>query len=136
MTRPLPLTERDFQRQVVELAHLMGWEDFHVRAGRTADSWRVPGSGTMAAGWPDLVLVHPKRGRLIFAELKAHNGKLTPAQQRVLPVLNTLSGEWGTPDSRATISIEVVIWRPEDWELIELALSRDSRNGLEDGAVA
>lgn len=120
MTRPLPLTERDFQRQVVELAHIHGWEDFHVRAGRTADSWRVPGSGTMAAGWPDLVLARDRT--VLFVELKADTGKLTPAQERVLAILS----------KAATVHV----WRPRDWMQIEFALSRNGSRNLEDGAVA
>lgn len=102
-----PLTESAFQQQVVELARIRGWADFHVRAGRTRDSWRVPGSGTMASGWPDLVLA---RGpRLLLVELKRDGGKLTSDQERVLGVL------------RATCA-EVYVWKPVSWSEIEKVL--------------
>lgn len=105
-TPPTPL-EADFQLQITQLAHLLGWEDFHVRAGRTKDSWRTPGSGTMARGWPDLVLVRGKR--LLFVEVKRDGGKLTADQERVLGVLD------GT-------SAEVYCWRPADWDQLEKVL--------------
>lgn len=106
-----PLTEAAFQAQVLELAHLRQWETFHVRAGRTLDSWRTPGSGTMAKGWPDLVLVRPRDGRLLFIELKTDAGKLTEEQRRVIDVLRSVSG------------IHVDIWRPADWDHIERVLA-------------
>jgi hypothetical protein len=110
-----PLSERDFQTQIVELAHLYGWEDFHVRAGRTAESWRVPGSGTMAKGWPDLVLLHPSERRLLFIEVKADKGKTTPDQERVLLLLQA-----------AMPMATVHVWRPSDWDRIEATLKRRS----------
>jgi Holliday junction resolvase len=102
-----PLTEADFQRQIVELARIYGWEDFHVRAGRTRDSWRVPGSGSMAAGWPDLVLV--KHGRIIFMEVKRAGGKATSDQQRVIGVLSAVA--------------EAYIVQPKDWDFIQRELA-------------
>ncbi len=102
----LPLSERDFQRQVTELAELYGWSWMHPRAGRTLDSWRTPTSGTLGEGWPDLVLIRGKR--IIFAEIKADTGRVTPHQDRVLGVL-----------SRAA---EAYIWRPKDWDFIEAEL--------------
>ncbi len=112
-TAELTLTERDFQQQIVELARIYGWEDFHVRAGRTRDSWRVPGSGSMAAGWPDLVLLHPDRRLLLFVEVKRSGGKTTPAQDRVLGLLGMLDD----------IAAETYVWRPEDWPFIERKLA-------------
>jgi len=106
MTLP-PLTEAAFMRQVTELAELFGWEWFHVRAGRTLDSWRTPGSGTMAKGWPDLVLV--RGSRIIFAELKRDGGKVTPDQNRILDVLGKAA--------------EAYTWMPKDWDFIEHELA-------------
>ena len=103
-----PLTEAQFQRQIVDLARLYGWEDFHVRAGRTADSWRVPGSGSLAQGWPDLCLV--RGNRLLFIEVKTDAGKLTTHQERVLDVLR--------------LAAEVHVWRPRDWSFIEAVIGR------------
>ena len=99
------LSERDFQRQVTDLAELYGWEWAHCRAGRTVDSWRTPMSGTMAQGWPDLVLVHPVKRRLLFVEVKTDTGKLTAHQERVLAVLDETSAG-------------VHVWRPSMWDMI------------------
>ncbi len=105
MTAP-PLTELDFQHQVTALAELRNWEWFHVRAGRTLDSWRTPGSGTMAKGWPDLVLA--RGSRIIFAELKRDGGKPTADQRRVLDVLGKAA--------------EAYVLTPKDWDFIEREL--------------
>jgi hypothetical protein len=46
----------------------------------TEKGWRTSASGTMAAGWPDLVLVRRRDRRLIFAELKREGQDLRPEQ--------------------------------------------------------
>jgi hypothetical protein len=61
------MTERDFQRAVVELARLMGWRVHHTRPALTQRGrWLTPIQGD--AGFPDLVLCRPPR--LVLAELK------------------------------------------------------------------
>ncbi len=96
------ITEREFQLQVMELAYIRGWSTFHVRAGRTLDSWRTPGSGTMAKGWPDCVFV--RGSRIIFVELKRDGGKPTADQRRVLDVLSKAA--------------EAYVWEPKDWDFL------------------
>ena len=63
-------------------------------------------------GWPDLVLLKPGtpgvRARLIVAELKSENGKLTAAQQLWLNGLSEC--------------IQTYVWRPADWGRIEHVL--------------
>ncbi len=105
MTAP-PLTELDFMHQVTELAVLRGWEWFHVRAGRTLDSWRTPGSGTMAKGFPDLLCC--RGSKILFIELKAEGGKLSEHQTRELDVLGQAAECW--------------VFRPSDWPEIERVL--------------
>lgn len=89
------ISESEFQRQVVYYARRQRWLVYH-----TFDSRRS------AAGFPDLVMV---RGhRLIFAELKASNGRLTADQ------VNWLSDLW-------TAGQTVYCWRPSEWsEIIEI----------------
>ncbi len=101
-----PLTELDFMAQVTELAGLRNWEWMHPRAGRTLDSWRTPMSGTLAKGFPDLVLV--RGSRILFAELKRDGGKPTADQLRVLDVLGKAA--------------ESYCWMPKDWNFIEREL--------------
>lgn len=84
-----------------------GWEVLHVRAGRTRHGWRVPVTGSLGAGWPDLILARPPR--VLAVELKSPTGKVDPEQQHVLDVL-------------ALCGIETHVWRPADWESIVAAL--------------
>lgn len=58
---------------------------------------------TDAKGWPDLVLVHPGIGRILFRELKSDKGNPTPEQTEWLTVLRT-SG------------LDACVWRPGDWD--------------------
>ncbi len=90
-------TERDFQRQVVQLARLMGWRIYHTHDSRRS-----------AAGFPDLVLVHPHRG-IIFAELKSPTGRTTPEQEGWLALL-LQAGQ------------RAYLWRPEDLPAIAAVL--------------
>ena len=73
--------ESKFQAQVEELAHALGYMTSHAH---------LPYFDT--AGMPDLLIVHPRTGRTIFAELKVMNAKghrpsPSPAQMRWLSAL-------------------------------------------------
>ena len=97
--KPKPLSEKQFMAQVVQLARLCGWLVYH-----TYDSRRC------VAGFPDLVLCHPGRSVVIFAELKRDSKKRpTPEQQRWLSALAT-TGNLAT------------CWTPADWESIQATL--------------
>lgn len=65
-------SEAAFQQAVFDLARLRGWLVFHAHDSRRG----------LGAGFPDLVLVHERTGDLIFAELKAHDGRVSQVQQR------------------------------------------------------
>lgn len=151
-TAPRP-TELDFRRQIVGtkppgLAVIYGWEHVGFRPAQTEQGWRTPATGTMAKGWPDLILTRARdrRSRLIFAELKADNGRLSDDQERVLDVLRSIEwprcmcngpltsfgaqqmpdGKWhdsgcalvGGAFSGMATRIEVHVWRPKDLEQI------------------
>ena len=92
------LTERDWQRQVLDLATLQRWTWYH-----THDSRRSP------AGFTDLVLV---RDRVIFAELKTDKGRLTTEQLCWQHLLRNAGAE-------------VHVWRPRDWDAVKVALTMD-----------
>lgn len=98
-------TEAAFQAQVVQLARLCGWATFHP--------WL---SVKSAHGWPDLALA--RTGRLVLAELKSDQGKVTAAQQGWLDLLRTVEG------------IEVYLWRPSDFDEIERVLNRARVEGM------
>lgn len=110
------MKEIDLQRLIVGkdgLAATLGWDHVHVRKARTAESWRTPTSGTMAAGWPDLVLVRTRDRRLIFAELKRETEQLRPEQLDVMQTLGALAGEFYI-GSHSGVRIDVAVWRPSD----------------------
>lgn len=93
-----PISEKDWQRQVVDLAGFLGWEHYHP--------WLSIHS---PRGWPDLALCRPPR--LILAELKTERGKPTPAQEHWLEML----GRCG---------VETYLWRPSDFEAVRDVLLR------------
>lgn len=97
MTTVLKVTEKAWQQTVVDYAQVMGWRVYH-----TFDSRRS------AEGFPDLVMV--RRGRVVVAELKAENGRVSTAQ-----------AEW-LADLAEALPGCVTVWRPSDWPEVERAL--------------
>jgi hypothetical protein len=95
IVRPVPITEKRFMAQVVQLARLLGWMVYHPYFSRRS----VP-------GYPDLTLV---RERVFWVELKVGRGKLTPDQELWRDALRAAGAEWHE-------------WRPERWDAIEEAL--------------
>lgn len=93
------LSEKAFQAQIIQLAHLCGWMVFHPFDSRRSEP-----------GFPDLALVHETRGDFLMAELKTQSGRLSPAQARWIAALRKAS-------------IEVHIWRPSDIDSIVTRLS-------------
>lgn len=101
------ITEAEFQRQVTDLATMLGWSWAHFRPARTTRGWRVPVSGPLGAGWPDLVLV--RDDRLIFAELK-RSVRNRPSVDQTFAL--TLLAD----------AAEVYVWYPEDIDEIARVL--------------
>ena len=103
-----PLTEREFTRQVRDLAQLFGWARYHT--------WLSKHS---SAGFPDEVLV--RAPRIVFAELKADAGKVSAAQAEWLDQLA------GCP------AVEVCLWRPDMIDSIALYLQHQQRPAIGPG---
>ncbi len=82
------IAERDFLAWVIETARWCGWRAYHP--------WL---SVRSEPGFPDLLLAKPGEPLLLW-ELKSEQGRLTPAQQRWLDLLQRVPG------------IEVAVWRP------------------------
>lgn len=105
---PGRLSEREWQRQVLEYARLRGWRAAHFRPARISGGrWRTPVAAD-GAGFPDLVLA--RGGRVIFAELKAEGGRLSAEQRAWLEALREAGG------------VEVHVWRPKQWDEVEEVL--------------
>lgn len=85
------MTEAALQAAVIELARWAGFLHMHITDSRKSSG----------VGFPDLVLLHKRTGRLLFAELKSDIGKLSPEQWTWINALR----EGGT---------EAFIWRPAD----------------------
>ena len=83
------MTEKDWQKQVVDLAKILGWRVYHPFLSKWSEK-----------GWPDLALV---RERVVYAELKRENGKVSPSQVEWIYAL-TAAGQ------------EVYVWRPSDFD--------------------
>jgi hypothetical protein len=101
------LSEKAWQAQVIDLAHLYGWNVAHFRKARTKRGWRTPVAAD-GKGWLDLVLV---RDRVIYAECKTDDGAMTAEQRLWFGWLET-AGQ------------EVYVWRPRDFEAIKRILAK------------
>jgi hypothetical protein len=108
MSRKLALSETDFQRQIIDLAHLRGWLTHH---GRTAlnrrGQWSSPMQGD--TGFPDLVLA--RRWRLVIAEIKSDKGETSLEQREWLWELGSALGPG-----------HAFLWIPREWPNIERIL--------------
>lgn len=106
------LTEKQFMQHIIELAQINGWKVAHFRAGLTqSGKWRTQVQAD-GAGFPDLVIVREKDGKLCFIECKSDIGKLTPLQKEWIDTLKKNRG------------IAVFEWRPKDWDAIVGVLSK------------
>ncbi len=94
------LPEDTLTEHVLRTAHDFHWRAVHFRAARTIQGWRTPLQGPTAKGFPDMVLV--RDGRILFRELKAEKGKLTPEQAEWIDAL-LLAGQ------------DAGVWRPSGW---------------------
>jgi hypothetical protein len=100
------VTEAEFQEQVIELAHMLGWDHMHVR--RSIGKGKKWTTATNVKGWPDLTLWHSRHG-VIFVELKTDIGKTSPDQDEALASLRPAAPTF--------------VWRPRDFDDIQAILT-------------
>jgi len=105
------MTHEEWQAQVVELAHILGWKHLHVR--RTIGRGRKWTTSTNRTGWPDLFLWHDQRG-FVAIELKVKPDKPTPEQVEVL-------------DELARAGARTMVAYPDDLGEVQEILSGRSR---------
>lgn len=111
------LTEAEFQKQVTGLADLNGWEWNHIRrtpAGAQTTKWVT---ATSKKGYPDLEFWHPIRHDYFKAELKKENGLVSPAQKTCIL-------------SMRDAGLEVHVWRPSMWPVIQARLEQKPDRSL------
>ncbi len=105
--KPPLQSEAEFQKEVINLAKMLKWRVAHFRASlNQRGEWQTAVAAD-GAGFTDLVIV---RERVIFAELKAENGKLSLEQEEWIAWLKGAKQE-------------VYVWRPSNWKQVELVLS-------------
>ena len=97
------ITEAAFAIQVEHLLDLFGWTWTHFEpAVRQSGRWATPLRGE--PGFPDYTAV--RHGRLLFAEIKATNGRASRAQIAWLEQLGNAGAE-------------THLWYPEDLERVK-----------------
>lgn len=94
------LTEVEFQKRITDLCDWLKLTWHHETDSRRSK-----------AGFPDLVIVG---NAVVFAELKAPGGRLSPQQIAWVGALQ-LAGA------------EVHVWRPDDWSFIQRRLRELAR---------
>lgn len=87
----MSMLEKPFQTRVIQLAKFHGFELVY----HTHNSQRS------APGFPDLVMVSTRHGRILYRELKRTVGKVTTEQQAWL-------------DALAAAGQDAGVWRPAD----------------------
>jgi len=116
-------SEKEFQSQIIDLAHRLGWYIVHFRPAMTKDGWRTPVQGD-GAGFFDCIMFKPPR--IIFAELKSEKGKLTKGfftKRRY-----TMGEEDWLEVLQRCQAVETYVWRPTDFETIVRILQGDQKN--------
>lgn len=87
------MKEKEFQANVVELCHYLGYLTYHTFDSRKSEP-----------GFPDLVIVG--RNRVLFRELKAEKGKVTTKQLMWGGAIIAGGGDWE-------------VWRPSMMDRIQ-----------------
>jgi len=114
------MSETTFLTQTLRESAQLGWLCHHIfeqgKRIKCPNCHQDIGGKTYARrtdkGFPDLMLVHPKSGRTLWAELKSEKGKVS-ANQKVW--LNAL----------ALQNEEVYLWYPHDTDVIVDTLNVD-----------
>jgi hypothetical protein len=84
------MSEDAFLAQVRRLAGDLGWMTYHTHDSRRSES-----------GFPDLVLISPPQGRILFRELKKMKGRVSADQKNFLEALTA-------------VGQDAAVWRPDD----------------------
>jgi hypothetical protein len=108
MTR---VKERDFLNWIIAVAERYGWLVKHVPAPMVAtrDGRRFVGS-IRGRGLPDLFLLHDDPPRMVIAEVKGSDGKLSTAQREFLRMARDVATQtWQEPMEYALDDISPVM---------------------------
>ena len=115
------MTEIEFEKAVVELAHMFGWQVASFRPAQTGKGWRTPVKYD-GKGYPDLTLIHPT-GRIVFAELKAAKGRPSPEQSDWILSLCACAIQINECLNHDGERVSCFVWKPSDAQHIADVLS-------------
>lgn len=102
--------EAQFQAWLKMAAKVNGWLYYHTYRSDRSE-----------AGFPDTVMVHSKKLRLIFAELKVGRNKTSVAQQTWLDSLRRVYAHKIDAQGTQVTMPEVYLWDPADEdEIVEI----------------
>lgn len=114
----LKVTEKSFQRKVMQYAKLRGWSVVHFTAAQNARGRHMtPVQGD--AGSPDLLLA--KNGRVVLLELKGDGGRTQANQREWAQAITGHAVVAG--DAYDMGSHRYALVYPRHWPTIELILS-------------
>jgi hypothetical protein len=103
-TGPLPLSEDEFLRWVIDTARWYKWKVTHFRAVKLPSGrWATPLQGDK--GFPDLALA--RAGVVILAELKTDVGHTSTEQGEWLEQIGSVVGRVWRPSMRDAIVAEL-----------------------------
>lgn len=120
------ITEADFMQQIIDLALRTGWRSvngypliFHPYDMRRSRE-----------GYPDLTMLHPERGLLLFVECKRQGRKrqINEAQDEWLYAL----GYWavGVNGDCGQVRALAFVWQPSDWKEVVRVVANQEVNDV------
>lgn len=122
--------EREFQKWILDVAARYGWRVWHMPTPMRPIGGNKFVPDPRGRGFPDLVMMHERDGRLIFAEVKDESGVLSEAQEEFLRIARGIAeaikrgidfhNPYGPEDGPAPVG--VYVWRPANRDLIEATL--------------
>jgi hypothetical protein len=108
--------ESEFQKWIVDLAKTHGWRVWHVPTPMKPIGGNKFVPDSRGRGLADLLMFHESPPRLIFAEVKGHDGVLSVEQSEFLRLARLVAAISGG-------TMRVYVWRPGVEPLIKAALA-------------
>ncbi len=117
------MKERDFLNWIISVALWHDWKVYHVPAPMVANRKGGFVGSPRAAGLPDLFLLHEDPPRMIVAEVKGTNGKLSDKQQEFLRLARDVAESMlALIGGTINLPLGVYAWMPEHQDTIERIL--------------
>ena len=126
MVKRNTISETQFEKAVVDVAHMFGWKVASFRNSMSAAGSHLTAVKYDGKGYVDLSMFHPC-GEIVLAEIKAEKGRLSPAQKQwgeTLTECSNVNDISGPPiKDDFYLGMRYVVWRPSDGDDIISYLS-------------